>query len=119
MLNGKKRSYLKSLANGIKASSQLGKEGITKEFLEQLDDQLRAREIVKVNILENCGIDAKEAANHICETIRAEFVQAIGSKFVIYKRNNEKPVIVFPDRKSTRLNSSHANISYAVFCLKK
>src|SRR3712207_8356586 len=26
---------------------------------------------------------------------------------------------VFADRKSTRLNSSHANISYAVFCLKK
>src|SRR5947209_11110499 len=26
---------------------------------------------------------------------------------------------VHPDRKSTRLNSSHANISYAVFCLKK
>src|SRR3712207_8968363 len=34
------------------------------------------------------------------------------------------PVIFFTgsedrDRKSTRLNSSHANISYAVFCLKK
>src|SRR3712207_7878086 len=28
--------------------------------------------------------------------------------------------VIFPqDRKSTRLNSSHANISYAVFCLKK
>src|SRR3712207_7058388 len=26
---------------------------------------------------------------------------------------------LFTDRKSTRLNSSHANISYAVFCLKK
>src|SRR3712207_8647792 len=26
---------------------------------------------------------------------------------------------LFEDRKSTRLNSSHANISYAVFCLKK
>src|SRR6266498_175976 len=26
---------------------------------------------------------------------------------------------VFPDRKSTRLNSSHVRISYAVFCLKK
>src|SRR5438874_7324143 len=25
----------------------------------------------------------------------------------------------FPDRKSTRLNSSHVEISYAVFCLKK
>src|SRR5947209_18087896 len=28
-------------------------------------------------------------------------------------------VVVSEDRKSTRLNSSHANISYAVFCLKK
>src|SRR3712207_7257710 len=28
-------------------------------------------------------------------------------------------VVVVEDRKSTRLNSSHANISYAVFCLKK
>src|SRR3712207_7733834 len=28
-------------------------------------------------------------------------------------------VLVMLDRKSTRLNSSHANISYAVFCLKK
>src|SRR3712207_7747002 len=27
--------------------------------------------------------------------------------------------VAFIDRKSTRLNSSHANISYAVFCLKK
>src|SRR3712207_7535599 len=31
-------------------------------------------------------------------------------------RNARRPV---RDRKSTRLNSSHANISYAVFCLKK
>src|SRR3712207_6858583 len=29
------------------------------------------------------------------------------------------PGLVRADRKSTRLNSSHANISYAVFCLKK
>src|SRR3712207_8419601 len=29
------------------------------------------------------------------------------------------PIAKYQDRKSTRLNSSHANISYAVFCLKK
>src|SRR5689334_23990917 len=32
---------------------------------------------------------------------------------------NEKPVTALRDRKSTRLNSSHSSISYAVFCLKK
>src|SRR3712207_7533754 len=31
----------------------------------------------------------------------------------------DAPYLFFGDRKSTRLNSSHANISYAVFCLKK
>src|SRR5256886_13487730 len=31
----------------------------------------------------------------------------------------ETPILTKPDRKSTRLNSSHSQISYAVFCLKK
>src|SRR3712207_8451326 len=34
-------------------------------------------------------------------------------------RDARNILIVGSDRKSTRLNSSHANISYAVFCLKK
>src|SRR3712207_8568850 len=34
-------------------------------------------------------------------------------------RTNQAPATMTKDRKSTRLNSSHANISYAVFCLKK
>src|SRR2546430_7054745 len=32
---------------------------------------------------------------------------------------NAPPVMMIGDRKSTRLNSSHSQISYAVFCLKK
>src|SRR2546429_2293992 len=32
---------------------------------------------------------------------------------------DEKPTLLARDRKSTRLNSSHGYISYAVFCLKK
>src|SRR3712207_8132862 len=39
---------------------------------------------------------------------------------VPHRRQDEVPALaVERDRKSTRLNSSHANISYAVFCLKK
>src|SRR3712207_8126071 len=37
----------------------------------------------------------------------------------VLRRASRRPVPVPQDRKSTRLNSSHANISYAVFCLKK
>src|SRR3712207_7223185 len=35
------------------------------------------------------------------------------------RRNDPDRLEFKKDRKSTRLNSSHANISYAVFCLKK
>src|SRR3712207_8774352 len=43
-------------------------------------------------------------------------------EFPKVKGDSNNPIIVHKvneDRKSTRLNSSHANISYAVFCLKK
>src|SRR3712207_8427378 len=38
---------------------------------------------------------------------------------VFVGRAYEVDLVSMADRKSTRLNSSHANISYAVFCLKK
>src|SRR5256885_11711048 len=41
------------------------------------------------------------------------FLEAIG------KRTGKRAEVAMPDRKSTRLNSSHLVISYAVFCLKK
>src|SRR5438067_10751105 len=37
----------------------------------------------------------------------------------LYFRCATKEQLLFEDRKSTRLNSSHVSISYAVFCLKK
>src|SRR3712207_8616829 len=38
---------------------------------------------------------------------------------VVLQEDRQQPIVRVLDRKSTRLNSSHANISYAVFCLKK
>src|SRR6476620_2836241 len=45
-------------------------------------------------------------------------VEAIGGA-AVYHILDTNPDVARTDRKSTRLNSSHANISYAVFCLKK
>src|SRR5947209_15220028 len=39
-------------------------------------------------------------------------------RFTSHKQDNSEGQAASLDRKSTRLNSSHANISYAVFCLK-
>ena len=102
MLKGKQRAYLRSIANTLKPIIQLGKEGVTEIFLDQLDEMLTAREIVKVTILETAGLEAKETANAICEALRAEFVQAIGFKFTIYRKNLEEPKIVFPGHEQAK-----------------
>ena len=102
MLKGKQRAYLRSIANTLKPIIQLGKEGVTENFLDQLDEMLTAREIVKVTILETAGLEAKETPNAICEALRAEFVQAIGFKFTIYRKNLEEPKIVFPGHEQAK-----------------
>src|SRR3712207_6860182 len=56
------------------------------------------------------GTDQRDAPNHVLAHCR--FSLFVGSM----RRPRSAPG---RDRKSTRLNSSHANISYAVFCLKK
>src|SRR3712207_8568148 len=56
-----------------------------------------------------------------CARLRAFSVQDARRSDRIARQAFRLPVAVRGerDRKSTRLNSSHANISYAVFCLKK
>src|SRR3712207_7217379 len=57
------------------------------------------------------GAGTGAAAQH-SQSLEAWFIHVPGLKVVM-------PSTPYEDRKSTRLNSSHANISYAVFCLKK
>lgn len=96
MLTGKQRSYLKGLANPLKPVIQIGKEGITPALIDQVAETIAKRELVKVSVLESCDIEINEAASTVAGRTQSEFVQAIGRKFVIYKRNNKNPVIELP-----------------------
>src|SRR3712207_8096761 len=63
-------------------------------------------------------IHAKEAPDYLACMKKAFRAYSIELAACADLRDREKE-FEFLDRKSTRLNSSHANISYAVFCLKK
>ena len=98
MLTGKQRSYLKGIANGIDAVVFIGREGLTQNIIKEMDNYLEAHELVKVKIQEGCELDPKETANSLMEPLEAEFVQAIGRKFTLYRRakDKEKRQIVLP-----------------------
>ena len=96
MLTGKQRSYLKSKAHTMDPLFQVGKNGITENFVIQMDEALEARELIKVNVLNNSFLDARDVAIELIEKLDAEFVQSIGNKFVIYRESEENKKIELP-----------------------
>ena len=86
MITGKQRSELKKLAQDLKPTVMIGKEDITPNVIAAIDDYLNAHELVKVQIQEGSLVEPKDAANAIAEELGAEFVQAIGRRFVLYRR---------------------------------
>ena len=81
------------MATGIDTILIVGKDGVTPNVVTQAADALKARELVKGRVLENSLLSAKEACDILAERCRAESVQCIGSKFVLYKRNETDPKI--------------------------
>lgn len=92
-LTSKQRAQLRGLAMTEDTIIQIGKGGISENTLTQVNDALKARELIKGRILENSLLTAREAADALAEACDAETVQTIGSKFVLYKRNAKEPKI--------------------------
>lgn len=99
MLNSKQRAFLRGLANRIDTILIVGKGEITDNIIKQADDALTAREIIKGKVFENSAYSSREAAEAIAEKCSADVVQVIGSKFVLYRRNDDEPVIELPKAK--------------------
>lgn len=96
MITGKQRSHLKSLANRLDPIFQLGKGGLSENFIKQIDEALETRELIKVNILQNCLLDPKETAITLANKLDAEYVQSIGNRFVIYRESEDNKKIELP-----------------------
>lgn len=86
MITSKQRAFLRREAHGIAPIFQIGKGGVSEMLITQLAGALEARELIKVHILETALLDTKTTANEIAARLGAEPVQAIGSKFVLYKQ---------------------------------
>jgi RNA-binding protein len=93
MLSTKQRAKLKSIASTYDAILQVGKNGINDNLIIQVSDALKKRELIKISVLDNCLMTAKELAHPIADMTESEVVQVIGSKIVLYKVNKKEPVI--------------------------
>ena len=95
-MTSKQRSYLKGLAMTMDPIFQLGKSSLTPENTQAIPEALEARELIKINVLQNCADDPNELAQIVAERTHSQVVQVIGKKIVLYKESKNKKKIELP-----------------------
>ncbi|PKM83019.1 MAG: ribosome assembly RNA-binding protein YhbY [Firmicutes bacterium HGW-Firmicutes-14] len=95
-LTGKQKRYLRALGNTMDPVIQVGKDGIVPGTVQQADDALEARELIKIRVLNNCAEDKKEVAIALSEQSGAAMVQVVGNTFLLYRPSAKNPRIELP-----------------------
>ncbi len=95
-MTSKQRAYLMSLASNLDPIFQIGKSSLTPEITSAVEECFNTHELIKINVLKNCFDDPKEMAYMLAERTRAQVVQVIGKKIVLYKENKDNKKIELP-----------------------
>ena len=80
MLTGKQKRYLRSQAHHVTPTFQIGKSGLNDNMIEQLNEILENRELIKIHILQNNMGDKKELAEAVISFV---FLLTFNLSFVI------------------------------------
>lgn len=96
-MTSKQRAYLRGLANTMNPIFQIGKNGLTDVLIQQLDDALEARELIKITVLETAPENVKDLGNEISERTDSIFVQAVGNKITLFRQKKKNSKISLPD----------------------
>ena len=95
-MNSKQRAYIRGLANNIDAIFQVGKNGVSDNLIKQLSDALEARELIKINVLENSGFEVKELGILLANKTNSELIQTVGNKITLFRQRKKDSKIVLP-----------------------
>lgn len=91
-ITGKQVRQLRSMANNLKPTVIVGKEGVTANILKQVNEGLEAHELIKVSVLCETGSRAAEAGREIADQAEAELVQVIGKRVVLYRETTRDDI---------------------------
>ena len=88
-LTSKERADLRAEAHHLTSIVHVGHQGITPTLLHALDDALRTRELVKVQLSKHAEDSPKAVATRLAQEVGADVVQVIGRTATFYRENPE------------------------------
>ena len=70
--------------------AQIGKGGVTENMVQSLSDALEARELIKINILQNAEDTPWDLIENLADLLDAVPVAVIGRKGILYRRSSRE-----------------------------
>lgn len=86
-LSSKERAELRAEAHHLTPTVHVGHQGLTDALAMTLDDALRTRELVKMQLGRSVDARAKEMAGDVAERVGADIIQVIGKTITLYRHN--------------------------------
>ena len=96
MLTSKQRSFLRALAHKVDPIVFLGKGGLTENIIKEININLELRELIKIKLQDGCELQVKEVAEEVSKKLKADVIQVIGHKFILYRESKDNKEIVLP-----------------------
>ena len=90
-LTGKEKKKLRGFGHHLEPVVYVGREGLSTALLKSTQDALKAHELVKVKLGQNCPLGKKEAAKQLAKQSGAALVQLIGKTMLLYLANPDLP----------------------------
>jgi RNA-binding protein len=96
-LNTSQRQYLRRLAHDLRPTAQVGRQGVTPQLIGNIDEQLRAHELLKVKFVDRQD-ERAALAEQLARELSAALVALIGNVAVLYRSNPdpEKQKVILP-----------------------
>ena len=89
MLNGKQKRFLRALGTKERAIVQIGKDGLSYNICNSLNNALTAHELVKVALLKTSPNNVNEVAIELAANCNCEVVQIIGRNILLYRPSSQ------------------------------
>ncbi|WP_136797857.1 ribosome assembly RNA-binding protein YhbY [Desulfosediminicola ganghwensis] len=89
-LTSRQKKYLKSLAHDLPALVQVGKEGLSESLIEAADVELERRELIKVKLGKNSGVEKDLGGEQLAKATDSYLVQIIGKTLILYRANPKR-----------------------------
>jgi RNA-binding protein len=92
MLNTKQISYLKSLSHSIDAVVQIGNKGLSEAVIKEIEVNLKAHELIKIQVQVSDKLKRQEFLNLVCTKLSAVSINHIGKQLVVFRANEDSKI---------------------------